>query len=203
MQPRTLGNRGEVTIDHAQDPGEPSERRGQARKLLIAELRDAVGDEAVERADLDVDRALDSKPRSLQGALVSSRLLLIVLGAALLVVGVVASLATGSWVWFAVALGAHALLSGLVVATTLALSTQVEKPGPTTVTALEADGVADPEGALNDLVEQVAGQQEGGRAKRTLAQEDDTIRPEEDRAAAAAAQQGASTPASEPTTPRG
>lgn len=176
---------------------------GQARELLIGELKDAVGDEAVERADLDVDRALASNPRSLQGAFASSRLLLIVLGAALLVVGVVASLATGSWVWFAVALGAHALLAGVVIATAFALSTEVEKPAPTTTTALEAEGVADPEGALNDLVEQVAHQEEGSRAKRTLEQEDDTIRSEADRAAAAAAQQTASTPASEPTTPKG
>ena len=49
----------------------------------------------------------------------------------------------------------------------------------------------------------VAHQEEGSRAKRTLEQEDDTIRSEADRAAAAAAQQTASTPASEPTTPKG
>ena len=162
-----------------------------------------MGDEAVERADLDVDRAVESRSRSLQGAFTSSRLLLIVLGAALLLVGVVASLATGSWVWFAVALGAHALMSGVVLTSALALSTQVEKAAPTTVTALEAEGVADPEGALNDLVEQVAEHDEGSRTKRTLAQEDDTIRPEDDRVAATAAQQGASTPASEPTKPKG
>jgi len=169
--------------------------------LLIDELKDAVGEEAVERADLDVDRALDSRPRSLRAALVSSRLLLIVIGAALVTAGVIASLATESWIWFGVALAVHALFAGVVVATALTLSTQVEKPGPTTVTALEAEGVADPEGALNDLVEQVAGQDEGSRVERTLTQEDDTTRPDEDRAAAAAGQQSASTPASEATRP--
>ena len=121
----------------------------------------------------------------------SSRLLLIVVGSALLVAGVVASLATESWVWFGVALGAHALFAGLVIATALTLTTEVEKPGPTTVTALEAEGVADPEGALNDLVEQVADQDESSRVERTLTRENDTTQPDEDRAAAAAGQQSA------------
>ena len=172
------------------EPGhhEGEANTGRAHDLLIDELRDAVGDEAVERADLDVDRALGPKPRSLRGAIVSSRLLLIVAGAALVVVGVVASLVTGSWVWFGVALGVHALFAAVVIGTALTLTTQVEKAAPTTVTALEAEGVADPEGALNDLVDQVANQEQGSL---------------KDHAAAAAAQQSASTPASEPTSTRG
>jgi membrane protein implicated in regulation of membrane protease activity len=92
---------------------------------------------------------------------VSSRLLLLVTGAALLATGVVVSLATASWVWFGVALAVHAILSGVVVVSALATATQVEKPAPTTVTTLEAEGVSDPEGVLNDLVEQVAGHEEG------------------------------------------
>ena len=188
-----------MTNHHATGP--PEADTGRARHLLIEELRDAVGDEAVDRADLDVDRALDPKPRSLRGAVVSSRLPLIVVGSALLVAGVVASLATESWVWFGVALGVHALFAGLVIATALTLTTAVEKPGPTTVTALEAEGVADPEGALNDLVEQVADQDEGSRVERTLTRENDTTQPDEDRAAAAAGQQSAGTPASERTRP--
>ena len=176
---------------------------GRAQDLLVDELREAVGDEAVERADLDVDRALAPEPRSVRGAIVSSRMLLIVVGAALLVAGVVASLATESWIWFAVALGVHALFAAVVVGTALTQTTQVEKPAPTTVTALEAEGVADPEGALNDLVEQVADQEQGSRVKRTVTQEDDTTGPDQDRAAAAAAQQSASTPASEETATRG
>jgi len=174
---------------------------GRARELLVDELKDAVGEEAVERADLDVDRALGPRPRSVRAAIVSSRLLLIVVGGALLIVGVVASLATENWIWFGVAIAAHALISAVVVTTAFTLSTQVEKPGPTTVTALEAEGVADPEGAMNDLVEQVADQDEGSRIERAVTQEDDTTRPEEDPAAATAGQQSASTPASEPTRP--
>ena len=176
---------------------------GHARELLIDELRDAVGDEAVERADLDVDRALSPRPRSVRSAIVSSRMLLSVVGAALLVAGLAVSLATESWVWFGVALGVHALFAAVVIGIAMTLTTQVEKPDPTTVTALEAAGVADPEGALNDLVEQTAAQEEGSRVRRTVTQEDATTRPEEDPAAAAAAQQSASTPTSEPTRLRG
>jgi hypothetical protein len=131
---------------------------GRAREILLDELRDAVGDEAVERSDLDVNRALDRRPRSLRAAFVSSRLMLIVLGGALLTVGVVASLATENWLWFGVALAAHALISTVVIAAAFSLMSQVEKPAPTTVTALEAEGVADPEHALTDLVEQVSKQ---------------------------------------------
>jgi Flp pilus assembly protein TadB len=137
--------------------------KDHARDLLVDELKDAVGDEAVERSDLDVDRALDPQPRSLQAAIVSSRLLLVVVGGALLIVGVVASLATKNWIWFGVAIAAHVLISAVVVSTAFTMSTQVEKPGPTTATALEAEGVADPEGALNDLVEQVADQDDARR----------------------------------------
>jgi hypothetical protein len=140
--------------------------RGRARELLVDELREAVGDEAVERSDLDVDRALDPQPRSLRAAFVSSRLLLIVLGGALLTVGVIASLATENWIWFGVAIAAHALISTVVIVTAFSLTGQAEKPAPTTVTALEAEGVADPEGALNDLVDQVAEQDAGKSAEQ-------------------------------------
>jgi len=139
----------------------------KARNLLIDELRDAVGDEALRESDLDVDRSIDSRPRSVRAAFGSSRLLLLVIGGALLVAGVIAALATGSWIWFGVAIAAHALISVVVIATALAQTTQVEKPAPTTVTALEAEGVSDPERALNDLVAQVDEQREGsGDAER-------------------------------------
>jgi hypothetical protein len=140
---------------------------GRAREILVDELRDAVGDEAVEHSDLDVDRALDRRPRSMRAAFMSSRLLLIVIGGALLTVGVVASLATESWIWFGVALAAHALISMVVITAAFSLVSQVEKPAPTTVTALEAEGVTDPEGALNDLVEQVSAQEPTSSAPKS------------------------------------
>jgi len=176
-----------------------TEGREHARELLIDELKQAVGEETVERADLDVDRAIDNRPHGLRAAFVSSRLLLVVIGAALVTAGVIASIATGSWVWFGVAIGVHALFSVAVIATALATTTQVEKPAPTTVGALTEAGVADPEGALNDLVEQATGHEEGSRVERSITETADTRRPNEDPGAAAAAQQSATTPASEPT----
>jgi hypothetical protein len=129
--------------------------RQRARKLLVDELRDAVGDEAVAGSELDLDRAIDGRPRSVRAAFESSRLLLIVLGAALLVAGVVASLALENWIFFGVAIAAHAVCTVVVVAAAFALTTEVEKPAPTTEAQLEEAGVSDPSRALNELVEQV------------------------------------------------
>jgi hypothetical protein len=128
--------------------------REHARDLLVNELREAVGEEAVERTDLDVDRAIDRRPRSIRGAFESSRLLLIVIGAALLVTGVIASLALENWVFFGVAIAAHALCTVVVIVAAFALVSDAEKPAPTTEAQLEAAGVSDPEGALSDLVQQ-------------------------------------------------
>ena len=127
------------------------------RELLIDELKATVGNEAVERADLDVDRALERRPSRLAQAFRSARLLLLVVGAALLVIGAIASLALESWVFFGVAIAAHALLATVVIGTALALTQQEEKPSPTAEAALEDEGVSDPGAALDDLVEQVEG----------------------------------------------
>jgi Flp pilus assembly protein TadB len=127
------------------------------RELLVDELKQTVGEEAVEHADLDVDRALEQRP-SRAGATVavrSSRLLLIVAGAVLLVVGVIASLALENWIFFGAAIAAHALLATVVIASALALATDAEKPAPTAEAALEEEGVSDPGAALGALVEQV------------------------------------------------
>src|SRR4051794_16426532 len=108
------------------------------RELLIEELRQTVGEEAVEHADLDVDRALERRPSRGGAALRSSRLLLIVTGAVLLVVGVIASLAFENWIFFGAAIAAHAVLATVVIASALALATdEGEKPAPTAEAALE------------------------------------------------------------------
>jgi Flp pilus assembly protein TadB len=133
---------------------------GRKRELLVEELRQAVGDESVERTDLDIDGALERRPSGIGAAFQSARLMLLVIGAALLVVGVIASLALENWVFFGLAIAAHALLSIVVIASAMALATDVEKPAPTVEAALEEEGVTDPSGALNDLVEQVERQAE-------------------------------------------
>jgi hypothetical protein len=185
------------------DQGPQNAKNDRARELLIRELEEVVGEDTISRADIDVDRAIAPRSRSLRAAFVSSRLLILVVGAALLVAGVIASLATESWIWFGVAIFAHALLSLVVIGSAFAQTTQVEKPAPTTVTALEAEGVADPEGALNDLVEQVADAGQGSRVKRAVTDDAAGANADGDRAAAALDQQGATTPASDPTRPPG
>ena len=57
-----------------------------------------------------------------------------------------------------------ALCDAVVVGSALMLSTAGEKPAATTEAALEEAGVSDPAGALDDLVEQVSTQQDGGAA---------------------------------------
>jgi uncharacterized membrane protein YcjF (UPF0283 family) len=131
------------------------------KELLVDELTDVVGEQAVARTDLDIDRALEPRSSPLRAALASSRLLLIVAGGVLTVVAVIAAFAFESWVVLPVALAVHALIAAAVIVSALALTTEKEKPAATTEAALEAEGVSDPSGALNDLVEQV----EGSRAK--------------------------------------
>jgi hypothetical protein len=126
------------------------------RELLIDELKDTVGEDAVERADLDIDRALAPRSSRAGAALASSRLLLVIAGSVLAVVGVIASLALDNWLFFALAIVAHALFATVVVGTGLAVVAEdSEKPAPTTEAQLEAEGVSDPAGVLGDLVEQV------------------------------------------------
>ncbi len=172
----------------------------EARDTLIGELEDAVGEEAVEQADLDVDRAISERPHPGRSAFASSRLLILLTGATALTVGVIAALALGSWWLVAVAMLVHGVLTAVVVGSSMTLFSQVEKPDPSVVTKLEEEGVEDPEPVINDLVEQVADKEEGSRTQRAVTDDAGETRPtEEDGAEAVTRQQGATTPASEPT----
>jgi hypothetical protein len=126
------------------------------RQLLVDELEDAVGPKAVEQTDLDFDRALEPRTSRLAQSFRSARLLLLVVGGALLVVGVIASLALESWVFFGLAIAAHALFSVVVIGSAMTLvEEEEEKPSATAEAALEEEGVRDPSAALGDLVDQV------------------------------------------------
>lgn len=171
-----------------------------ARETLIGELEDAVGKEAVEQADVDVDRAINERPQPMRSAFASSRLLIILSGATALTVGVIASLALGSWWLMAIAMVVHGLLTAVVVSSSMTLISQVEKPDPSVVTRLEQQGVEDPEAVINNLIEQVAGEAEGSRSRRAVTEDAGETRPPgEDRLEATTRQQTATTPASEAT----
>lgn len=93
-----------------------------------------------------------SRSGSYLATLWSSRLLIGITLAMMLVIGGVASLALGT-IWFLpVALVGHFIATLIVVGFVFEMSTQVEHPAPETVAALEARGVRDPEGELNRQV---------------------------------------------------
>jgi hypothetical protein len=142
----------------------------RAKDALVAELRDAVGDEAVERADLDVERAVRESNRGKSPEVARSRLLFVVVVVAGIVVAATAAFALESWVVFGVLIALHAIGTTIVVRVAFRATTNVEKPAPTTVALLEDEGVDDPEGALNQLVEQASSRDEGDRAARAAAQ---------------------------------
>jgi hypothetical protein len=170
---------------------EPNER---ARRALLDELRETVGDEAVERADVDVDRVLAEQDGRPAGELQRSRLLLAVAAAVGVAVAVAIALALQSWWVLVPLLALHATVTAIVVRTVFKASSNVEKPAPTTQAMLEEEGVADPEGALNDLVEQTADRAQGSRAERTLRRREDRADPDGDRAGEVARQQESWTP---------
>ena len=150
------------------DRAQPSPR---AKEALVDELRDAVGDDAVDRTDLDLERALGERPGRPKAEANRARLMLAVTGAAGVAVAVVIALALQSWWLLIPLLALHALVTTIVVRTVLRASQDVEKPAPTTQAMLEEDGISDPEGALNDLVAQTAEQEDEQEAGRTRAED--------------------------------
>src|SRR5215210_6520162 len=117
-----------------------SERPDRTRELLVGELREAVGDDAVERSDLDLDRALERRTGGIGAAMTSSRLLLLIAGAVLLLVGVVASLALDNWLLLVAAMALHGVFAAVVIASAFTLTNAKEKPAPTVEAALYDEG---------------------------------------------------------------
>ena len=150
-----------------------------AKERLVDELRDAVGDAAVERADLDVDAAIAGADRGKTPETGRSRLMFVVLGVTGVIVAAAVGLALQSWVVFGVLIALHAIGTTIVVTTALRTTANVEKPAPTTVAMLENEGVADPESALNRLVDQAAEADPDGRAGE-IAAERGSITPSRD-----------------------
>ena len=155
----------------------PSRR---AKRALVGELRETVGDEAVEQADLDIDRAVGPR-RSGAGAEANrSRVMLAVVSGAGLALAVAIALVLQSWWVLIPLLALHATVTVIVVRTQLRATTDVEKPAPTTQAFLEEEGVSDPEGALNDLVAQTAEQNPGASGDRAndVARQQESLTPD-------------------------
>ena len=85
-------------------------------QLLVDELNAAVGEDAVER-----------RPPGSGRAFRSARLMLLVVGGAVLVAGVIASLALDNWIFFAVAILAYALFTIAVIGSAVVLAADTKQ----------------------------------------------------------------------------
>src|SRR3954469_3992775 len=180
----------------------------EANELLTTELKAALGTERVrvpaERAQA-LGRVAGAGHSTLGGTVAANRLLIGITFAALLVIGAIVALATGSWWAVVVAAGVHALATLAVASMTLTASTQIEHVAPETAARLEDEGVADPDRALSELVEQHAagGEARGAAEVVSSGRNRVTAAPSEDAVRAAAEQRTALTPAADGVEPAG
>jgi hypothetical protein len=178
----------------------------EANEVLTRELQEAVGGDRVrvpaERAD-ELGRLGQHTRPTFTAALGANRVLIAITFTVLLIVGVIAALATGSW-WAVVAAAAvHALGTLVIISMTLRLSTEVEHMAPEAAARLEEEGVADPDAALSDLVEQYSEEREARGAAEVVSSGHNriTTEPGEDPRQAAVEQRTAMTPAGSPVGP--
>jgi hypothetical protein len=159
----------------------------QAVQEFDRELEDALGTDVSEQ---DAEEALNrpASPRALT-VLRENQLLLVITFATAVVLGVIGSLAANSWWVLLIPLAFHALGTTVVVATSLRLSTQVEKPDPVTVARLEAEGVRDPEQKMNDAIQHLAGDDDKSRLRKFVTDDVGPIPEASDSPAEAAAKQ--------------
>ncbi len=170
----------------------------EANRILRGELREAVGDEAVDAA---ADRPSETRRRhggrsGLAVIFAANRLAASIGLLSAMVIAAVLLLSTGSW-WFLALVVVVLLLAMIaVVLVALQMTTETEHLSPTAAARLEAEGVADPDAAFSDLVEDVASGEPGeARGRETPV--------EEQPARAAAEQRSAVTPSHDPSKPVG
>ena len=174
----------------------------EANRLLTEELREVVGQEEVEVPAGTPRRTAEARGGHSRfvATLTTHRQILVVSLLAALVIGGIVALATGAWWAVVVALGLHALGTMLAATAAVQLTTEVEHVAPETAARLEDEGVADPDRALTDLVEDFAGAQRAGGAAEVISSGNNerTVHALDDPARAAVEQRTAMTPQSEP-----
>lgn len=174
----------------------------EANRLLTEELREAVGSDRVRvPAGSPAPGADHERTRStLTATLASNRLLIVVTLFAAVVVGVVVSLATGSWWAVVAAVGVHAIGTLVVATAVLQMTTQTEHASPEVAARLEEEGVADPDRVLSDLVEDYSPAPPRSQTADVVSTgaNERTVRADEDPARSAAEQRTAMTPSSGP-----
>src|SRR4051794_5037976 len=177
----------------------------ETNQALTDNVRAAVGgDEVTVPRDRPESRVPRRRSR-LVATLSANRLVLIITFLSLLVVGAIVSLATGSWWFLLVAVAVHGIATVVMTAGVLQSTTQVERPDPVTVEKMEAEGIADPEGRFNDMVEEFGG---AGAARGTAevvspGSNERTASAQDQPGRAAVEQRTAVTPGAEPERPGG
>jgi len=137
----------------------------RANRQIAEEMRDASGAGRFELRDPDPDEKLPRRRSATAATLWNSRPLLGITLGLLLIVGAIAGLATESWIVVALVIVLVVVVWGAgTVLVGGGLMAEQEKPDPGRVADLEADGVLDPEGELNERV--AALDSEHGRATR-------------------------------------
>jgi hypothetical protein len=129
----------------------------ETNRAITEDVRAAVGGD-IARVPEDSPRPRVPRRRSrLVATLTENRLILIITFLMFLVVGAIVSLAVGSW-WILLAVVAvHAVATVLMTAGVLQATADVERPDQATLERMEAEGVPDPEGTFNEMVEQFGG----------------------------------------------
>jgi len=179
----------------------------EANRLLTDELREVVGADEVEvPAGTPAHHEVDHGGRAtFLGTLAANRVLIAVSLAALIVVGVIVSLATGSWWALVAACAVHATGTLLIAAFAIHMTTRVEHVEPTTAARLEAEGVTDPDRVLGELTEEFAGAQRAGGAAEVVStgHNDNLADPDAQPAQAAVEQRTVMTPSARGSSPAG
>ncbi len=130
--------------DAAQQEAQERDRTGReekAREVIVDEVRDRVGDEGAARAERKLRaEGIETERAGLTNAVRSPLFLYMTVSA--VVIGVTLTLATDSWIWLLVALGAHAVGTIIIVISGFAYaSDDTDKPSPTAEARLTELGV--------------------------------------------------------------
>ena len=122
----------------------------RANELIAREMQEATGASRVETRPPEPGERLHRKHGDSTSALWNSRILVGITLVILVIVGAIASLASGEWWLLPLAIGLT-VLGWVVFLSMFAVTTgAVEEPDPSRAAALEEEGVLDPAGELNE-----------------------------------------------------
>lgn len=184
-------------------PKDPS-LTDEANRLLDRELEEATGarvEEGPPRAEDPDAPAPAGRRSSFVSTLVDARPILGLTLLVLVIVGCVVGLTTGSWIVLVVLVGLHAIATAVVATGVIQMTTETEHVAPEVSARLSAEGVADPDRLLTDLVQEVAGdaRRRGPAEVVTPGHDERTQAADGDQATSTAEQRTALTPTSRGT----